>query len=118
MTDPALVAIRRTLPGALALAAFAEFGFVVSIAATLGAFSGGEVTHTPPQAQAYFLVGLVVTVFVLLRTRSLIAAADRADVAALRRLASGTFVLVAYLFSAILPGMMLASARAAILGLE
>ena len=110
-----LVAIRQSLVWALALAVFVEFADIVAIAATLGAFSGGSPTHTPPLAVAYLFVSFVVTVVVIVRTRRLIGAADRGDVDMLRRLASGTFVLVAYLFSAILPGIMLASARAGIM---
>jgi hypothetical protein len=115
---PVLATVKHDLVLALMLEIFATFGFSVAIVASLGAFSGGSTPNTPLLAQAYFVVGIVVTIAVIVWTKRMLNAAGRRDVPALRRLDSNTWVLVAWIFSAILPGIYLSAAMVAIRNLE
>lgn len=111
--DPSLAFVRRQLRVALWLELFVEFSFVMAMAATLGAFNGGRPTSTPPIAQAYFVVGFLVTVAVAIRTQQTVNAAARGDLATLRRLNPRGWAWIAFVFSAILPSIYLNAAAAA-----
>jgi hypothetical protein len=109
-TDPRLAAIRGNLRGALALELFVIFGNVVAIAATLGAFNGGQPTTTPLLAQAYFVVSFITTIGVVQRTRRALDAATAGDTVHLRRLVTRPLVFVAWFLCALLPGILLDAA--------
>jgi hypothetical protein len=110
--DPQLQLVRRDLRNALALEVLVEFSFVLALAATLGAFNGGRPTTTPPLAQVYFVVGFVVTIAVIVRTRKMLDAATAGDLALLRRLNPAALARIAFLFSAFLPSIYLNAAAA------
>ena len=112
-TDPRLQFVTRQLRVALWLELFIEFSFVTAMAATLGAFNGGLPTSTPPIAQAYFVVGFLVTIAVAVRTRQMLNAAARGDLATLRQLNPRAWVWVAFVFSATLPSFYLYAAAVA-----
>jgi hypothetical protein len=105
--------VRRYLRTALALEFFVEFGFFVALLATAGLFNGGQPTTTPPVAQAYFIVGFIVTLFVIPRTRRLLDAASNGNARSLWRLRFRRWAWIAFIFSAVLPGMALLAAVAA-----
>jgi hypothetical protein len=116
--DPLLRAARRWIAAALALEMLTLFGAGVAIAASFGAFSGGSAVHTPPVAFAYFVVSAVATLPIAARTRQLLAASGRGDVAALKTGLTPRLVLAAYFLSALLPGIALGSARDAVARLK
>jgi len=105
---------RRSLRTAYALELFVEFGFIIALAATMGTFNGGQPTTTPPYVQAYFVVGFLVTLAVIARTRRLLDAVEIGNPRALWRLNIRTWAWIALLFSAVLPGMSLFAAAAAV----
>ena len=111
---PGLLTVRHNLVMALLLQVFVTFSFIVAILSTLGAFAGGSTPHTPVVAQAYLVVGLVLTIAGAIRTKKMLDALDRADIGALKRLNSGLWVGVAWVFSALLPGIYLSAAAAGI----
>ena len=111
--DQELQIIERNLRTALLLEVFVQFGFVVALLATAGVFAGGSLPTTPPAAQGYFVVGFLVTIVVIIRTRQMQTAAQRKDMAALQRLNVRLWALVALIFSAILPSIYLYTAAAA-----
>ncbi len=111
--DPRLELVRRQLRIALWLELFIEFSFVMAMAATLGAFNGGLPTSTPPIAQAYLVVGFLVTIAVAVRTQQMLNAAARGDLTTLRRLNPRAWAWIAFVFSAILPSIYLNAAAAA-----
>jgi hypothetical protein len=117
-TSATLATVRHDLMIALGLEVFALFGFVVAILGSLGAFAGGSTPQTPVLAQAYFVVGFVVTVPVIARTKQMLDAVGRKDIAAVKRLDSRALVWVALIFSAMLPAIYLSTAAAEIRNLE
>jgi hydrogenase/urease accessory protein HupE len=106
--------VRRNLRTAFALEFFVEFGFIVAILATAGLFNGGQPTTTPPVAEAYFVIGFVVTLAVIARTRRLLDAVETVNPAALYRLKITRWAWIALVFSAILPGISLLAAASAL----
>ena len=106
--------VRRHLRLALALELVVELGFLVAMAASLGAFNGGQPATTPLLAQAYFAVGFVVTLAVIARTRRLLDAAADVNPHGLWRLNIRAWGWIALVFSAILPGISLLAAAAAV----
>ena len=111
---PGLLTVRHNLVIALLLQVFVIFSFVVAILATFGAFAGGSTPHTPLVAQAYLAIGLVLTIAGAIRTKTMLDALDRGDIGTLKRLNSGLWVGVAWVFSAILPAIYLSTAAAGI----
>jgi hypothetical protein len=110
--DDALKTIERELGYALAVEVFVEFSFVVAMLATGGAFNGGQPTTTPPGAVAYFVIGFIVTIGVIVRTGQMRSAARRGDIDALRKMHLRALTFIALVFSAILPSYFLSDAAA------
>jgi hypothetical protein len=106
--------VRRWLRAALVLEFFVEFSFLVAMLATLGLFNGGQPTTTPTIAVAYFVVGLLVTLAVIARTRRLLDAANTANPTRVWRLDIRRWAWIALIFSAILPGIALFSAMSSL----
>ena len=102
--------VRRWLRTALALEFFVEFGFLVALAATAGLFNGGQPTTTPFVAVAYFAIGFVVTIAVIVRTLRFLDAVEVVRPEAIWRLNLRRWAWIALVFSAILPGIALLSA--------
>lgn len=113
MNDAWSRSVRRNLRTALALEFFVEFGFIVALLGTLGLFNGGQPTTTPPIAMAYFVVGFLVTLAVIARTRRLLDAAETGNSRLVWRLKIRNWAWIALVFSAILPGISLFAAAAA-----
>ena len=114
MDDSALVAAGKSLRTALILEVIMAFSFLIGLAAMLGAFNGHEPTTTPPIAQVYLAVGLIVTIGVAFRTLQLYGLVVRGDVVGLRRARIRLLAYVAVLFSGILPAPYLFAAAAAV----
>jgi hypothetical protein len=102
--------VRRSLRTAFLLELFVEFGFLVALLAIGGMFNGGQPTTTPPIAQAYIVIGFVVTLAVIVRTRRLLDAAATGNATLLWRLHFRAWAWIALIFSAILPGLSLLAA--------
>jgi len=101
--------LAHNLSVALALLVLFEVSFFAALLATFGAFNGGQPTTTPPSAQAYFAIGLVITPIVIVFTLRMKAAARAHDLRQLGVLRVDMWALVALLFSGILPGIYLHS---------
>jgi hypothetical protein len=112
MNDAWVPSVRRSLRISLYLAFFVEFSFLVAMVAVMGLFNGGQPTTTPPIAGAYFAVGFLVTLAVIMRTRRLIDAVDTANPRLVWRLDIRRWAWIAFVFSAILPGIYLFAAMA------
>jgi hypothetical protein len=110
--DDQLKLITRNLQLALLVEFLVQVSFIAALFATLGAFNGGEPTTTPFSAQAYIVVGFLVTIVVIIRTFQMQAAAKRGDTDALRRLNVRAWALIAFIFSAIIGGWYLFAAAA------
>ncbi len=109
-------AVVRDLQIALGLAVFMELGFIVALLALAGAFSGGSPTTTPFMAQAYLVVGFVLTIAVIVRTARMLRVAQRSDVGALQGMHIRLWAAIAFVFSAILPSIYLNVAANALNG--
>jgi hypothetical protein len=109
-TDSWVRPVRRYLRMALALEFIVELGFLVGMMAVMGVFNGGQPTNTPPIVAAYFAIGFLVTVPLIMTTRRLIDAAETANPRRLWRLNIRTWAWIAIIFSAVLPGIALLAA--------
>jgi hypothetical protein len=112
MNDAWARPVRRYVRTALYLEFLVEFGFFVALLATAGLFNGGQPTTTPLIAEAYFIVGFIVTLFVIPRTRRLHDAAENGNAHRLWHLHLRAWAWVAFVFSAVLPGIALLAAVA------
>ena len=114
MNDAWVPAVRRSLRIALYLEFFVAFSFMVAMVAVMGLFNGGQPTTTPPIASSYVAVGFLVTLAVIMRTRRLIDATETGNARLLWRLNIRAWAWIALVFGAILPGIYLFAAMAAL----